>query len=67
MQRQSFWELVQLLKEKGGDAYWGQNTRAMGSRPVSEQVAVALYIIGSQGILLLLTPYYYYISTNNNN
>jgi hypothetical protein len=53
MEQDSFWDLVKLLEEKGGDKYWRQNTSGgTPGRPIYQQVAVALalYILGSPGI-----------------
>jgi DDE superfamily endonuclease len=56
MKPDSFWALVELLERKGGDNYWCQNSSsaAGGSpgRPVFQQVAVALYVLGSAGATL---------------
>jgi hypothetical protein len=52
MKQQSFQDLVQLLEEKGGNEYWCQNpagARGINGRPVCQQIAVALYILASQG------------------
>jgi hypothetical protein len=51
----SFQDLVKLLEDKGGDEYRCQNTTGASGipgRPVSQQVAVALYILGSPGTTL---------------
>lgn len=51
MKPESFWALVELLGQRGGDDYWCQRSvgPAGGStgRPVSHQVAAALYVLGS--------------------
>lgn len=49
MMPESFWALVGLLEERGGPDYWCQNNDAGGrqGRPPHEQIAVALYTLGS--------------------
>jgi DDE superfamily endonuclease len=53
MMPQSFWALVELLEQKGDGDYWGQRSAGpLGGntgRPVFQQVAVALYVLGSAG------------------
>jgi DDE superfamily endonuclease len=56
MKPESFWALVELLERKGGVDYWCQNATGDGNsssgRPVFQQVAVALYVLGSAGATL---------------
>lgn len=51
MKPASFWALVEVLAAKGGDEYWCQNTGqgngGASGYPIHEQVAVALYVLGS--------------------
>ena len=53
MMPESFWALVELLESKGSGDYWHQNSvgAAGGNpgRPVFQQIAVALYVLGSAG------------------
>jgi DDE superfamily endonuclease len=56
MKPESFWALVELLEQRGGEDYWHQ--RSVGTvgggtgRPVFQQVAAALYVLGSAGTSL---------------
>jgi hypothetical protein len=56
MKPESFWALIELLELKGGNDYWCQNSGQAGGgnsgRPVFQQVAVALYVLGSAGATL---------------
>lgn len=49
MMPESFWALVGLLEKRGGPDYWCQNDGTGGrqGRPPHEQIAVALYTLGS--------------------
>ena len=53
MKPESFWALVEILEQKGGDDYWCQQSigplGGSTGRPVFQQVAVALYVLGSAG------------------
>ena len=57
MMPESFWALVELLESKGSGDYWHQNSvgAAGGNpgRPVFQQIAVALYVLGSDSLLLI--------------
>jgi hypothetical protein len=50
---ESFWAPVELLETRGGDDHWHQNSggdRGGGpGRPAFQQIAVALYVLGSAG------------------
>ena len=51
MHRRSFWQLVELLSEAGGQEYWCQSYDKPGhpARQIFEQIAVALYVLGGGG------------------
>jgi len=50
MHRNSFWHIVQLLTEAGGEGYWDQRGIVRGyKRPIYQQIAVALYVLGEEG------------------
>ena len=51
MNRESFWQLVELLTQAGGAKYWhqpeaGDAAPGRPSRPIYYQVAVGLYVLG---------------------
>ena len=48
MHRASFWQLVELLTEAGGEKYWDHRVIMTGRnpRPIYQQIAVALYVLG---------------------
>ena len=51
MHRVSFWQLVQLLTQEGGNAYWCQANAdiprtGQPTRPIYQQIAIALYVLG---------------------
>jgi hypothetical protein len=55
MKPESSWALIELLELEGGNDYWCQNSGQAGGnsgRPVFQQVAVALYVLGSAGASL---------------
>ena len=45
MHRASFWLLVDVLTDAGGDGYWGM-TPGHPSRSAYQQIAIALYMLG---------------------
>ena len=52
MQRPSFWQLIKVLQDAGKADYWDKRDPATGGRPprpIHEQVAVALYMLGRAG------------------
>ncbi|KAF8459268.1 hypothetical protein BDZ91DRAFT_665626, partial [Kalaharituber pfeilii] len=51
MHKASFWHLVDLLQNAGGEDYWKVSRAGGGptARPVYQQVAVALYMLGGYG------------------
>ena len=58
MHRPSFWQLVKILEEAGGAGYWdgreaaynaGRRPGGRPPRPVYQQVAVTLYMLGKAG------------------
>jgi len=51
MHRNSFWHIVQLLTEAGGEGFWDQREIVHGyKRPIYQQIAVALYVLGGGGV-----------------
>lgn len=52
MHRDSFWKLVELLKDAGGEGYWDRRAvhNGRGPRQIYQQVAVALYVLGGGGV-----------------
>ena len=48
MHRASFWQLVELLTNAGGEGYWGKNHNSTGC-PIYQQIAVGLYVLGGGG------------------
>ena len=52
MSRSSFWQLVNILEDAGGEGYWDARIPGSGGRaprPVYQQIAVALYTLGGAG------------------
>ena len=51
MHRASFWQLVDVLTQAGGEKYWDYRTTTHGRkpRPIYQQIAVALYMLGGGG------------------
>ena len=49
--RASFWRLVEMLTQAGGGDYWsrGSDTRGRPARPIYQQIAVGLYVLGGGG------------------
>jgi len=49
MHRASFWQVVEMLAGVNGKDYWVQSKTGRPSRPIYQQIAVALYILGGGG------------------
>ena len=52
MHRASFWQLVTILSDAGGQDYWDQRqwgTLSGFCRPIYQQIAVAIYVLGGGG------------------
>jgi len=49
MHRASFWQVVEILAGVGGKDYWVQSKTRQPSRPIYQQIAAALYVLGGSG------------------
>jgi len=49
MHRESFWQVVEILAVAGGQDYWVQTKTGRPSRPIYQQIAVVLYVLGGGG------------------
>lgn len=54
MHRLSFWQPVDVLTQARGEGYWNTPniTFEHSARPIYQQIAVALYILGGGGVLV---------------
>ena len=48
MPRDSFWQLVDILRNASSEAYWNQNAQRPGNpaKPIYQQIAVGLHVLG---------------------